>query len=60
MSVFVNIIGILACFLFGAGQAADMAIKFSEKKWDEFGASFMLTACYIMGITLILQNWIFK
>lgn len=60
MSIFVNMISILACFLFGAGQAAAMAQAFHEKKWNEFGASFMLTACFVIGIALILQIWIFK
>ena len=55
MSVFVSVIGILACFLFGAGQAAAMAQAFYEKKWQEFGASFMLTSCFVIGIALILH-----
>lgn len=57
MSTFVSIIGVLACFFFGAGHAASAAKAFEEKKWGEFGFCAVLSQCFVLGICIIFQMW---
>lgn len=55
MSIFVTLVGIVACFLFAAGHASSAAQAFDEKRWDVFGCDFTMACCFIIGIALLLQ-----
>ena len=58
MGIFVKVVGIIACFMFAAGNAAAAAQALSEKKWDEFGCEAVLSQLFVMGIFVIIHMWL--